>query len=90
MKYTVCLFPHLFQLVAKVRTRMVTSNFKSYTFESYGFILKSQWIRAYGSAMPCCNDSEKDGFRILENEREKMEKCAKREMYMKITVPVLI
>ncbi len=28
--------------------------------ESYGFILKSQWIRAYGGAMPCCNNSEKD------------------------------
>ncbi len=33
--------------------------------------------------MPCCNNSEKDVLESWKNEREKMEKCAKREMYMK-------
>ncbi len=39
--------------------------------ESYGFILLSQWIRAYGDAMPCCNNPEKDGLESWKNEREK-------------------
>jgi hypothetical protein len=45
--------------------------------ESYGFILKSQWIRAYGGAMPCCNDSEKDGLESWKNEKEKWKSAQK-------------
>jgi hypothetical protein len=60
------------------------------THESYGFILKSQWIRAYGGTMPCCNNSEKDSLESWKNKRENRKVCEKREMYMKITVPILI
>jgi hypothetical protein len=44
--------------------------------ESYGFILKSHWIRAYGGAMPCCNNPEKGSLESWKN-KEKTEKCVK-------------
>jgi hypothetical protein len=43
--------------------------------------LKSQWIRAYGGAMPCCNNPEK--IESWKNKRENRKMCEKREMYMK-------
>ncbi len=50
--------------------------------ESYGFILKSQWIRVYGGAMPCCINPEKDSLESWKNGRVNRKMCEKREMYM--------
>jgi hypothetical protein len=57
---------------------MITGN-----TESYGFILKSQWIRAYGGALPCCNNSEKGSLEFWKNKRENRKMCESGKMYMK-------
>jgi hypothetical protein len=51
--------------------------------ESYGFILKSQWIRACGGALPCCNNSEKGCLGFWKYRRENKKMCGSRKMYMK-------
>ncbi len=45
--------------------------------ESYGFIQKGQWIRAYGGALPCCNNSEKGSLEFWKNKGEKRKMCEK-------------
>ncbi len=61
---------------------MIIGNFKSYTPRAM-VLSQSQWIRAYGGALPCCNNSEKDCLEFWKNKNEKGKMCENGKMYMK-------
>jgi hypothetical protein len=47
------------------------------------FRVKSQWMRAYGGTLPCCNSSEKGSLGFWKNKSENGKMCESGKMYMK-------
>jgi hypothetical protein len=70
---------------------MITGNYRSYTLRAMVLSFKCQWIRAWGGALPCCNNSGKDCLKFCKNKIKngKMFESGK-NVHKKITVPILI
>jgi hypothetical protein len=62
-----------------IRKRIITGNLRVAQRELWFYSLESQWIRACGGTLPCCNNSEKGSLGFWKNKNEKEKNVEKRK-----------